>query len=121
MKKLNTTFNGTLNYVAGISSPTAANLSVQGLTETNPTYEQRKREEKHERTVKSPFSYLAGVSSPTAGNVAIQGLTPVDERNYQPKSEPEKSGGILKAIVDGLSTPNPVTCGPSDPHRYHRF
>ena len=46
MKKLNTTFNGTLNYLAGVSSPSAANLTVQGLTDTNPTREQVKRERK---------------------------------------------------------------------------
>ena len=123
MKKLNTTFNGSLNYLAGISSPTAANLSVQGFAEpntveTNPTREQVKRE----HNVNAPFTYLAGVSSPTAANVAVQGLTDTTDSKYFRNAEVKKTS-VGQKILEALSRPNPTTMGydGTDPRNYLKY
>ena len=75
MKKQNVKFDKPLNYLAGVSSPTAANLYVQGLTdnaERNYTPEPaRKPKEKFH----IPVAFLAGVSSPSAANISRQGLS----------------------------------------------
>ena len=101
MKKLNTAFNGSLNYLAGVSSPSAANLTVQGLTA--PTRSPKKTTRSH--SFRSPFAYLAGVSSPSAGNVSVQGLTTKAGRVYAAPSEHKQGSGIGNAIFDVLSTP----------------
>ncbi len=58
-----------VSYIAGASSPSAVNLSAQGVTKTTNS-----TEKKH-RKVNVPFFYVAGSSSPTAGNMAAQGVS----------------------------------------------
>lgn len=72
MKQQNAHFNGTLNYLAGVSSPTAANLTVQGLTNTEPSKEVAAPKPK--KPTGFSLGYLAGVSSPSAGNFTHQGI-----------------------------------------------
>ncbi len=72
-----------VSYIAGASSPTAVNLSVQGMTKTT-----NNTEKKHEK-VSVPFFYVAGSSSPTAGNMAAQGIG----HRTSSKSASSKFGG----------------------------
>lgn len=83
MKKQNVNLNGPLNYLAGVSSPTAANLNVQGLTDSAERNYELEATPKPKKKFHIPRAFFAGFSSPSAANITQQGLSAHSTFNFR--------------------------------------